>query len=85
MSNNNEATATDEETLKAINVGKEKYLTMSLIRASDKSRYSRLVYNLQDQFTMGYNKYPTNMAAAYHLIMNYRVTRQSTSIIINDS
>jgi hypothetical protein len=76
----NEATAGDEETLKAIKVGKEKYLTMSLIRASDRSRYSRLMDDLQNQFTMGYNNFPTHVTAAYNLIINNRVTGQSTEL-----
>jgi hypothetical protein len=65
-------------------VGKEKYLAMSLIRASDQSRYSRFVDDLQNQFTMGYNNYPVNVTAAYDLIINYRLTGQSTARIIND-
>jgi hypothetical protein len=76
----NEATAGDEETIKAIKVGKEKYLTMSLIRASDRSRYSRLMDDLQTQFTMGYNNFPTHVTAAYNLIINKWVTGQSTEL-----
>jgi hypothetical protein len=41
-----QATATDAHILKAGKVGKEKYLEMALIRAADKSRYSRLTDDL---------------------------------------
>jgi hypothetical protein len=58
---------------------------MALIRAADKSRYSRLVDDLVNQFTMGHNNYPINITAAYNLLINYCVTTQSTSRIINDS
>jgi hypothetical protein len=81
----NEATATDGKKIKTIKEGKEKYLVMSLIRASDRSRYIRLMDDLQNQFTMGYNNYPTHMTAVYNLIINYWVTGQSTARIINDS
>jgi hypothetical protein len=80
-----EATATDEQTIKTSKEGKEKYLAMSLIRASDQIRYRRLMDHLQNQFTMGYNNFPTNVTVAYNLIINYRVTGQSIARIINDS
>jgi hypothetical protein len=79
------ATATDEQILKAEKVGKEKYLGMALIRAADKTRYSRLTDDLVNQFTMGHSNYPVNITAAYNLLINYRVSAQSTTRIINDS
>jgi hypothetical protein len=80
-----QASATDARILKAGKVGKEKYLAMALIRAVDKSRYSRLTDDLVNQFTMGHNNYPVNITAAYNLLINYRVSAQSTARIINDS
>jgi hypothetical protein len=41
--------------------------------------------DLINQFTMGHNNYPKNFTAAYNLLINYRVTGQSTARIINDS
>jgi hypothetical protein len=58
---------------------------MALIQAADKSRYNRLMDDLMNQFTMRHNNYPINITAAYNLLINYRVTTQSTPIIINDS
>jgi hypothetical protein len=78
-------TATDEQILKAEKVGKEKYLGMALIRGADKTRYSSLTYDLVNQFTMGHTNYPANIIAAYNLLINYRVSAQSTARIINDS
>jgi hypothetical protein len=78
-------TVTDEQVFKAEKVGKEKYLGMALIRAADKTRYSRLTDNLLNQFTMGHNNYPVNSTAAYNLLINYQVSAQSTARIINDS
>jgi hypothetical protein len=80
-----QTSATDARILEARKDGKEKYLAMALIREDDKSRYSRLVDYLMNQFTMGHNNYPVNITSAYNLLINYRVTTQSTYRIINDS
>jgi hypothetical protein len=79
------ATATDEQILTAEKVGKEKYLGMALLRAAETTRYSRLTDDLVNQFTMGHNNYPVNITASYNLLINYRVSAQSTARIINDS
>jgi hypothetical protein len=76
---------TDPHILEARKVGKEKYLAVALIRAADTSRYSRIMDDLVDQFTMGHNNYPINVTSAYNLLINYRVTKQSTARIINES
>jgi hypothetical protein len=80
-----QTSSTDAQILEARRVGKEKYLAMALIRAADKSRYSRLMDDLVNQFTMGHSNYQINITAAYNLLINYCVTTQSTSRIINDS
>jgi hypothetical protein len=53
---------------------------MDLVKGADRNRYSRLMYDLVNKFTMGHNNYPQKITAAY-----YRVTGQSTARIINDS
>jgi hypothetical protein len=78
-------TATDEQILTAEKVGKEKYLGMTLIRGADKTRYSSLTDDLVNHITMGHNNYPANITAAYNLLINYRVSTQSTARIINGS
>jgi hypothetical protein len=80
-----EASASDEQILDAQITGKEKYLAMALIRGADRIRYNKLVDDLVNQFTMGHNNYPVNITAAYNLLINYRITGQSTARIINDS
>jgi hypothetical protein len=80
-----QTSATDAQILETRRVGKENYLAMALIRAADKSRYSRLMDDLMNQFTMGHKNYPINITAAYNLLINYRVTTQSTARIVNDS
>jgi hypothetical protein len=81
----NKTNSTAEQTLKAIKVGKVNYLAIALIPASNRSRYSRLMNDLQNQFKMVYISYLVNVTAAYNLIINYLVTGQSTARIINDS
>jgi hypothetical protein len=80
-----QTSATDAQILEARRVGKEKYLEMAPIRAADKIRYIRLMDDLVNQFTIGHKNYPINITAAYNLLINYRVTTQSTARIINDS
>jgi hypothetical protein len=58
---------------------------MALIREAYKSRYSRLMDDLVNQFTMGHNNYPVNVTSAYNILINYCVTTQSIARIINDS
>jgi hypothetical protein len=77
--------ATKAEILKARKVREDNYLGMALVKGADRMRYSRLMDDLINQFTMGHNNYPQNVTAAYNLLINYRVTGQSTARIINDS
>jgi hypothetical protein len=77
--------ATKAEILKARKVGEDKYLGMALVKGADRMRYSRLMEDIINQFTMGHNNYPQNVTSAYNLLINYRVTGQSTARIINDS
>jgi hypothetical protein len=77
--------ATKAEILEARKVGEDKYLGMALVKGADRVRYSRLMYDLINQFTMGHNNYPQNVTAGYNLLINYRVTGQSTARIVNDS
>jgi hypothetical protein len=77
--------ATKAEILKARKVGEDKYLGMALVKGADRMRYSRLMDDLINQFTMGHKNYPQNVTAGYNLLINYRVTGQSTARIINYS
>ena len=46
----------------------EIYLSCAFVIASDPNRYERLVEELENDYTKGNNKYPTNMVKAYQLI-----------------
>jgi hypothetical protein len=79
--------ATEKELRNARKIGKDKYLAMALIQGADRGRYSHLMDDLKNQFTMGHNNYPRNITAAYNLLLNYRITRQPQQLtrVINDS
>jgi hypothetical protein len=79
--------ATEKELRNTRKIGKDKYLVMALIRGADRGRYSRLMDDLKNRFTMGHNNYPRNITVAYNLLLNYRITRQpqQSTRIINDS
>jgi hypothetical protein len=49
-----QTSATDAKILEARRVGKEKYLEMALIQEAGKSRYSRLMDDIVNQFAMGH-------------------------------
>jgi uncharacterized heparinase superfamily protein len=77
--------ASKAEILKARKVREDKYLGVALVKGADRIRHSRLMDDLINQFKMGHNNYPQNVTVAYNLLINYRVTGQSTARIINDS
>jgi hypothetical protein len=74
-----------DEILKARKNGEEKYLGVALVKGAERNMYSRLMDDLVNQFTMGHNNHPVNITAGYNLLLNYRVSGQSTARIINDS
>jgi hypothetical protein len=77
--------ATEAQVAESSNTGKGKYLAIALLRESDRSRYGRMLDDLQNQYLNGYNNYPDSVTAAYHLLTHYVVNPQSTARIINDS
>jgi hypothetical protein len=81
----NKDNASNDDIIKARKAGEDKYLVMALIKGAGSSRYSRLMGDLVNQFTIGHNNYPPNITTSYNLLINYRVTGQSTAQIINDS
>jgi hypothetical protein len=76
---------TEAQIAESSNTGKGKYLATALIRASYRSRYVRMLDDLQNQYLNGYNNYSDSVTAAYHLLTHYVVNPQSTARIINNS
>ena len=48
------------------------YLSCAFVIASNPKRYGRLVEELENDYTEGNNKYPTNMVKSYQLINEYK-------------
>jgi hypothetical protein len=53
---------------------------MAMLTAADVARYSRLLEDLDNDYTKGNDKYPRTVAEAYNLIINYRQARPAARI-----
>jgi hypothetical protein len=76
--------ATTKELEEAKATAKERYLTVAMISACDKSRYSKLSEDLDNDYTKGSIHYPRTIMEAYNLIVNYRQSKPSGRVF-NDS
>jgi hypothetical protein len=52
--------------------GKERYLAVAFLLGSDRSRFGRLLENLENNFLQGQNNYPATVTAAYSLLTNWK-------------
>ena len=58
-----------EETLKQR--ARDKMLGVALIRRADRGRYSKLMTDLKDQYTLKSDVYPDDIASAHNMLENY--------------
>jgi hypothetical protein len=73
------------EEMKALErTANERYPTMSMLASCDKSSYSKLTEDLENDLTKGSNLYNTTITESYNLIVNYRQSNPSRRIF-NDS
>jgi hypothetical protein len=77
--------ATEVEKLAAHAEAKEKYLTVAFLSASDKSRYGKVLEDLENDFMKGTNNYLKTLTSAYNLMVNYKKYQKPASQIYNDS
>jgi hypothetical protein len=75
--------ATDEQLETATKVAKEKYLAVTMVTTADKSRYTKLCEELENDFTKGNNNWPVAVTEAYNLLVNYKQPRPSGRIFNN--
>ena len=54
---------------------KLRYLAMLYLKKCDRSRYSSLYRNLQNQYSRGTLQYPHDLAAAYSMVIQHKVDR----------
>ena len=51
---------------------KDMYLACAFLCQSDRKRYSRLLEELENDFTKGNSNYPTDLVTAYRMIIEYK-------------
>jgi hypothetical protein len=72
--------ASDEHKKDATTKAKNRYLAMAMLSATDFTRYSRLLEDLNNDYTKGNDNYPRNITEAYNLIINYRQARTAARV-----
>jgi hypothetical protein len=73
----------DASKRKAMETAKNRYLAMTMLTAADVTRYSRLLEDLDNDYTKGNDNYPRTVTKAYNLIINYRQARPEARIYHN--
>ena len=67
----------DEATRTAL--ARDKTLAMALVRGADTHRHGTLIMQLANDHAMGVDNYPSDLTAAYALLVNYRTPANSNS------
>jgi hypothetical protein len=78
-------TATTEQKVEASQIARDKYLSAAYIAASDKTRYGKLLEDLENDFTKGTSNYPVNITSAYSLVVNNKNYLKAGGRLINDT
>ena len=50
----------------------DRYLAVAFLLGSDRSRYGKLIENLENEFLQGRNNYPKTVTSAYNLLINWK-------------
>jgi hypothetical protein len=77
--------ASDEVIADAERLAKEKYLACAFILGADKTRYGRLLEDLENSFTQGSDKFPKNMTDAYNILVNWKQNPQNYLRVVDGS
>jgi hypothetical protein len=64
---------------------KDKYLACAFILGSDKTRYGRLLEDLENSYTQGVDKYPKSMVDAYNLLVNWKQNPMNYMRVVDSS
>ena len=67
-------TATKRQKAAYMILAKKKLEATMFLMGSDKKRYSSLLLDLENLYTMGYDKFPDNLSEAYTLMTNFKCT-----------
>jgi len=57
---------------KVTKLAKERYLAVGFLLGADKSRFGKLIEDLENDFTQKQDKWPKDLNAAYHLLVNWK-------------
>jgi hypothetical protein len=79
------AIASDASIADAERLAKEKYLACAFILGADKTRYGRLLEDLENSFTQGSDKFPKNMMNAYNVLVNWKQNPQNYLRVVDGS
>jgi hypothetical protein len=79
------AIASEAAMTNAEKLAKDKYLACAFILGSDKTRYGKLVEDLENAFTQGDDKFPKDMVSAYNLLVNWKQNLQNYVRIVDGS
>jgi hypothetical protein len=77
--------ASEVQIIAATVVARDKCIAVAYLSGADKTRYGRLVEDLENNFTKGNNNYPETLTAAYNMVVNYRNHQIPASHVFNDS
>jgi hypothetical protein len=64
---------------------KDKYLACAFLLGSDKTRYGRLIEDLENSFTQGVDKFPKTMVDAYNLLVNWKQNPMNYMRVVDSS
>jgi hypothetical protein len=66
------STASTVEATAAGNVAQESYLASAFLLASDRTRYGKLLEDLENDYLQGRDNYPKTLTGAYNLLVNWK-------------
>ena len=64
--------ADGRQSKEALEAAEKRFLVMALLMATDKTRYGKLLEDLENDYTKGHDNYPVTVTGAYNLIVNYK-------------
>ena len=68
----NSKISSEECTKKAVTMAKDKSTAIGFLKWADKKKYGALWSELENNFTRGLDHYPTDLTAAFNLLLNYK-------------
>jgi hypothetical protein len=79
------ATATAVELQDAENAARERVLACAFLVGSDRTRYGKLLEDLENSYTQGSNNYPATLQSAYSLLVHWKQDPRNITRLIGDT